>query len=180
MGVVVLVAACVAFALAGPRLDIGFVHDADGLGWLPAGVRSTVDDARGRPRRPGAQTRCSACLDGGEVGLWTSSYTTGNPLDDDDVVTLTADVARPPVPAALAAAALAADNHLAPWVEVIELRVGAEPLLIVDRTGHAHDQPQTDAAALRPAARGAPEWLTTVAPEVDRRAVLDCSARTPL
>jgi hypothetical protein len=177
--VVVVVTASVAFALAGPRLDPAGVHRADGLGWLPPGLRMPVDGARD-DLVAAELDAVTACLDGDETGLWTAGYTAGNSLDDADVATLVADPARAPDEPALAAAALAADNHLAPWVELIELRVGDDVVLTVDRRGHAHHQPSTDADALRAAAVATPEWLTTVAPHVDAARVLRCSARTPL
>jgi hypothetical protein len=44
--VVVLVGVGAVLAVAGPTLDVGFVRNADGLGWLPPGLRATVDEAR--------------------------------------------------------------------------------------------------------------------------------------
>ena len=177
--VVVLVGAGAALAVAGPTLDVGFVRNADGLGWLPPGLRATVDEARDDLVTQELDA-VTACISDAQPDLWTSRYTKKNVLTDADVATLVADPATAPDPVALATAALVADNHLAPWVETIDVLVGDQPVLTIARAGHAHDQPVTDAAALRDRAVGAPEWLTTVAPDVDSARVLTCSARTPL
>jgi hypothetical protein len=174
---VVLVGAML--AVAGPRFEVGFVRAHDGLGWLPPGLRTSVDAARDDVVREELDALTS-CLSGDQSGLWTATYTEGNALTDDDVVTLVADPARAPDQAALATAALAADNQLAPWVEGLELRVGDTPVLHVVRRGQPHDQPLTDAAALRARTVDTPEWLATATPLVDRDRVLTCSARTPL
>ena len=73
-----------------------------------------------------------------------------------------------PEPPALAAAVLVAHDHLAPWVEAIEISVGDQPVLMVNRSGLASDQPLLDANELRAHAVRAPEWLSTAAPSVDR------------
>ena len=77
------------------------------------------------------------CLSGDQSGLWTYGYTAGNALDELDVATLTADPARAPDQRALAAAALAAHNHLAPWVEAVKVTVGSQVVLMIDRRGLA-------------------------------------------
>ena len=46
-----------------------------------------------------------------------------------------------------------AHNHLASWVEIIEIAVGDQVVLTIDRSGLSRDEPLTDAAVLR-AARG--------------------------
>jgi hypothetical protein len=177
--VVVLVVAGLAFAAAGPRLQPGFLRADDGFGWLPPALRNQVDSARDDVVRDELDA-LTTCLDDGQAGRWTASYTDGNPQSADDVVTLVADPARAPDQPALAAAALAADNQLAPWVDGLQVRVGDTTVLGIVRKGHAHDQPLTDAAALPDRTFGAPPWLVTAAPLVDRDRVLDCSARTPL
>jgi hypothetical protein len=177
--VVVVVLAGAAFAVAGPQVDVGFVRAHDGLGWLPPGLRASVDAARDDVVHEELDA-LTTCLGDGQAGLWTAAYTDRNALADDDVAVLVADPARPPDQPVLAAAALAADNQLAPWVETVEVRVGDSPVLTVARAGHAHDQPLTDAAALRDRTAGAPEWLAAAAPLVDRDRVLTCSAQTPL
>ena len=176
--IVVAVVGFAAFAVAGPVLDVSFVRDADGLGWLPPGLRGPVDEARDDvvAQELDAMTDC---LNGADAGRWTWHYTSANPLSDDDVATLVVDPARPPDEQTLATAALVADNDLAPWVERVDVLVGDHPALSLAREGFAHDQPITDAAALAQRASGAPAWLATVAPRVDRARVLDCSARTP-
>ncbi len=173
-----LVIASVTVTLAGPRSDLGFAHADDGLGWVPPGLRTIVDQGRDdlvRAELDGV----TACLSGDAKGRWTSTYTAGNSLGDPDIATLTADPARAPDQAAIAAAALAAHNHLAPWVEAIRITIGGEVVLVVARKGLPTDAPVTDASTLRAHALGAPEWLTTAGPAVDSGAVLACSARTP-
>ena len=169
----------VSLALAGPRADVGFISSSDGLGWVPPGLRSVVDGLRDDAiaEELGSIT---SCLNVGQAGLWASWYTTDNSLDDPDVVTLYADPTRPPDQNSLAAVALVAHNHLAPWVERFDVSVGDQVMLTVERTGLARGEPLTDAALLRAHAVGTPEWLTTTAPTVDTEMVLHCSARTPL
>ena len=176
---VVLVIAGVVLAAAGPRTGGGLVGSSDGLGWVPPGLRTVADGLRDDVVKAELDG-ITECLSGEQAGLWSYRYTADNALGDADVARLTADPARAPDPRALAAAALAAHNHLAPWVEAIEVAVGDEVVLVINRRGLATDEPLTDASALGPHTIGAPEWLSTVAPAVDRGAVLTCSARTPL
>ena len=166
-------------ALAGPNVAVSFLRAHAGLGWVPAGLRADVDGLRDEivTNELDATT---ACLSGDQARLWTSSYTAANPVDAPDVALLIADPARAPDRNAIAAAALAAHNHLASWVEVIEVAVGNEVVLTIDRTRLSRAEPLTDAAVLRAHAAGTPDWLTTVAPNVDTETVLSCSARTPL
>ena len=179
-GIVVVVAVvCVALALAGPRLDVGLVHGSDDLGWVPSPLRALVDD--GRDDIVAAEiSAVTSCLDNGQDGMWAAAANAGAPITDPDVVTLTADPSRPPDQVGIAMTALAADNHLAPWVETINVVVGGQLVLSVDRRGVARDAPITDAQQLRARSAGNPEWLTAVAPQVDRAFVLRCSAQTPL
>ena len=176
---VLVVAASVALALAGPRLNVGFVRSSDGLGWVPPGLRTLADGLRDDIVKAELDA-VTQCLSGDQSGLWTYGYTVGNSLSEPDVATLTADPARAPDQPAMAAAALAAQNHLAPWVEGLSVTVGNEVVLMIDRRGLSGDQPLTDANELRAHTIGVPGWLSTVAPMVDRGAVLKCSARTPL
>jgi hypothetical protein len=176
---VLVVAASLALALAGPRLNVGFVRSSDGLGWVPPGLRTLADGLRDDIVKAELDA-VTQCLSGDQSGLWTYRYTAGNSLSEPDVATLTADPARAPDQPALAAAALAAQNHLAPWVEDLNVTVGNEVVLMIDRRGLSGDQPLTDANELRAHTIGVPGWLSTVAPTVDRGAVLKCSARTPL
>lgn len=166
-------------AVAGPNVDVKVLREHDGLGWVPAGLRSDVDGLRDEIVANELEV-ATECLSGSQVNLWTARYTDANPIDDPDVARLTADPARAPDQKAIAAAALVAHNHLASWVEVIEIAVGDEVVLRVDRSGLPRDEPLTDAAALRKHTAGAPDWLTTVAPNVDTETVLSCSARSPL
>jgi len=175
---VVLVVVMLSLALAGPRVDVAFARSDDGLGWLPPGLRSVVDGLRD-DAVDGELGAITGCLSGKDAGLWTYHYTAGNPLDEPDVATLVADPDRAPDQPALAAAALVADNHLAPWVEVVQIAVGDHVVLVVDRRGNEPDQPLTDAADLQPHTLGEPGWLAGAAPVVDSGKVLDCSARTP-
>ena len=175
----VLVAAAIVFSLAGPTHDVGFVRDSDGLGWVPPGLRTSVDGLRDDlvdAELEGVTRRLSGDL----PGLWTYRSTAGNPSGDADVATLVADPARAPEQATLAVAALVAHDHLAPWVEAIEISIGDQPVLMVDRSGLATDQPLLDADELRAHAMGAPEWLSTVAPSVDRDTVLRCCGAHPV
>lgn len=166
-------------ALAGPNVDVGLLREHDGLGWVPAGLRSDVDGLRDEIVANELEV-ATECLSGSQANLWTARYTAANPVDAPDVARLTADPARAPDQNAIAAAALVAHNHLASWVEVIEVAVGDQVVLTVDRSGLPRDEPLTDSAALRDHAAGAPDWLTTVAPTVDTDTVLTCSARSPL
>src|SRR5262245_6189316 len=77
VGVVVLVGASVAFTFAGPRLDVPFVRSADGLGWLPPGLRATVDQGRDELVQQELDSVVD-CLSGPDAGRWTARYTAGN------------------------------------------------------------------------------------------------------
>ena len=135
---VLLVAASLALALAGPRSDVGFVRGSDGLGWVPPGLRTVTDGLRDdivNAELDGV----TRCLSGDQSGLWTYGYTAGNGLDELDVATLAADPARAPDQRALATAALAVHNHLAPWVEAV--------------TGHRRQPSRSDDRPPRPADR---------------------------
>ncbi len=166
-------------AVAGPNVDVSFLRAHDGLGWVPAGLRADVDGLRDEivTNELDAATEC---LSGDQVKLWTATYTAANAVDDPDVARLTADPARAPDQGAIAAAALVAHNHLASWVEVIEIAVGDQVVLTIDRRGLPRDEPLTDAAVLRAHAAGTPDWLTAISPPVNGDTVLSCSARTPL
>jgi len=166
-------------AVAGPNVDVGMLREHDGLGWVPAGLRSDVDGLRDEIVANELAV-ATECLSGNQPNLWTARYTAANPADDPDVARLTADPARAPDQSTIAAAALVAQNHLASWVEVIEVAVGDQVVLTIDRSGLSREEPLTDAAALRAHAAGAPDWLTAVAPTVNTDTVLSCSARSPL
>jgi hypothetical protein len=170
---------CAVLTLAGPGNDPAFLHGSDGLGWVPAGLRADVDGLRDDAVHEEIDGVAS-CMSGAQHGLWTATYTDSNALDAPDVARFTADPARAPDQAAIAAVALAAHDHLAPWVETIEVAVGPDVVLTVDRQGLRRDEPLTDAGALRAHAAGTPDWLTAVAPTVDGGLVLTCAAQTPL
>ena len=148
-------------------------------GWVPSPLRALADD--GRDDIVAAEIDAVvSCLDNGQAGMWTATANVGAPIDAPDVVTLTADPTRPPDQVGVAMAALVADNHVAPWVETINVVVGDQVVLSVDRRDVTRDAPITDAQQLRARSAGNPEWLTAVAPQVDRAFVLRCSAQTPL
>src|SRR5262249_53946654 len=145
---------------------------------VPPGLRDLADQGRDEAvtEELGSVT---ACLDAGQANLWTATYTEANPLDQPDVARLVADASIAQDQRVLATAALVAQDHPAPWVETIVISNGDQVLLTIDRSGIPTDTPLVDAAVLRGHAAGAPEWLATVAPTVDKAFVLDCSARTP-
>jgi hypothetical protein len=176
---ILLAAASVTVALAGPRVDVGFARGSDGLGWVPPGLRTSVDGLRD-DLVDAELEGIAQCLSGDDLDLWTYRHTAGNSPAAPDVATLTADPGRAPDPRALATTALVAHNHLAPWVEAIEITIGDQPALMVTRAGLPTGEPLVDASDLRAHTIGAPEWLTVVAPSVDHGRVLTCSARTPL
>ena len=95
-------------------------------------LRTLVDGARDNIVKTELEG-ATHCLSDDQSGLWTYHYTAGNSLDEPDVATLTADPARAPDQRALAAAALAAHNQLAPWVEAIKVTVGNQVVLMIDR-----------------------------------------------
>ena len=174
-----VVIAFASIAVAGPNIDVSFLRAHDGLGWVPAGLRADVDGLRDEivTNELDAATEC---LSGDQTKLWTATYTTANGVDDPDVARLVGDPARAPDQGAIATAALVAHNHLAPWVETVEIAVGDEVVLTVDRRGMPRDEPLTDAAVLREHAVGTPDWLNAAGPLVNADTVLSCSARTPL
>ncbi len=174
---VVVVVGGLVVAAAVPRTDLAFARGSDGLGWVPPGLRGSVDSLRDEvvSMEAGAVARC---LDGNERGLWIASHTAGNPSSEPDVVRLTADAARAPSPTALASAVLAAHNHLAPWVESVEVAVGGEVVLALDRAGLSRRAPVTTITALLTHATVRPDWLAAVT--VDDATILRCSARTPV
>jgi hypothetical protein len=177
--VVVVVVAAGAFVLTGPQHETGPFHSDHGLGWLPTGLRAPVDSLRDEVVRSELDA-VTSCLHDHQGVSWIGSYTSSTEGGVADVARLTADPAAAPVPSALGAAVLAADNHLAPWVDVVEVAVGDRVVLRVGRHGTPHDRPLTDSTVLRARAEGAPPWLATAAPGVDRATVLACSAGTPL
>ena len=72
-----LVAAAIVFALAGPTVDVGFVRGSDGLGWVPPGLRTSVDGLRDDVV-DAELDGITQCLSGDQAGLWTYRYTAGN------------------------------------------------------------------------------------------------------
>jgi hypothetical protein len=169
---------CAVVTVAGPGSGLAFLRGSDGLGWVPSGLRGDVDGLRDDAVHDELDGVVS-CMNDAHKGAWIATYTDANPLDAPDVARFTADPANAPDQATIAAVALAAHNHLAPWVETIEIAVGADVVLSVDRAGLPRGEPLTDSGMLGAHAVGAPAWLTTVAPTVDASLVLTCSAQTP-
>jgi hypothetical protein len=165
------VAALVVTAVPHPTDPIA--SQADGLGWLPgAGLRGVVDGVRD-DIVTNELNAVATCLENHTDAHWRPSYTTGNDLGSTDVARL---VSSDAAPSDLATVALAAHNQLAPWVEVVEVRVrgSAGGTLRIDRDDLPHRQPLTDPSALVPAAGEGRRWLQGA--EVDSSMVLGCSA----
>jgi hypothetical protein len=166
------------FVLAVPNSSGGVFTGDDGLAWVPPGLRTSVNSLRDDVVRA-ELTAVASCMSGSQRNLFVGVYAPGKSTSDPDVAQIVVDPSRPQSQAVLAAAALAAQNQLAPWVEVLEVTSGGQVVLTVDRSGIAHEQPLTDAKILQAHSLGAPDWLTAVAPTVDTKTVLDCSSRTP-
>jgi hypothetical protein len=129
---VVMVALVVGTVLGAPRLDAGWPSGDDGLAWAPGRLRDNVDRIRDDLVTTELDATAS-CLAGRQQVGWRVAYTGGNPPDDLDVARLTAPD-RPVPPSALATAAAAAHNQLAPWVERLEIAEGDTVVLALDRT----------------------------------------------
>ncbi|HEX6424925.1 MAG TPA: hypothetical protein VFZ79_15685 [Acidimicrobiales bacterium] len=176
-GVCILAAGAAVVALtvvvAAPRLPGGPLTGADGLGWMPAGLRSTAHGVRDKV--VAAELRAlGACLTERHGVVWRVRHTAGNPIDELDVAQLSVRGAAGP--GMLATAAVAADNQLAPWVEVVEIMTGDTVFLSFDRRALAHDRVRTDAATLAPGAVAGAKNLRNAAPQADRSVALACSA----
>jgi hypothetical protein len=175
---VCLVIVCATFALAGPRVGAGLFEGDDGLAWVPPGLRTQVDGLRD-DIVTSELNDVAKCLSGKQTNLWVGHYTLANSLTEPDVARLIYDAPQPLDEPAIATAALAAQNQLAPWVEEIEIASGDQVVFRIDRSGIPTDAPLTDAAGLQAHADGQPAWLATVGPQVNSATVLDCSSRTP-
>ena len=178
-GVVALAAGALALALAvvaiGPRTSRGILTGHDGLAWAPAPLRPAVDGVRDEV--VSAELRAlRSCLSGHQGSAWSVAYTADNPIDDPDVARLSVGPGDPTGPAALVAAALAADNQLAPWVEVVEIAVGDDIVLELDRRELGHHGVRLDPATLGPGIVSGGDVLLSGSAAVDRRVALDCSA----
>jgi hypothetical protein len=167
------VAVALTVALAAPRLSGGPPSGADRLAWLPPGLRGTADGVRDKV--VAAELRAvGSCLTERQGVVWAVRYSHDNPIDALDVARLSVRGAA--APAVLATAAVAADNQLAPWVDVVEIVNGDTVFFAFDRGALAHDRVRTDAATLAPAAVTGGENLLAAAEQVDRSIVLACSA----
>ena len=177
--VVALATGALALALAvvavGPRTSGGILTGHDGLAWAPTPLRPAVDGVRDDVVTAELRTLRS-CLSRHQGWAWSVAYTADNPIDDPDVTRLSVRRADTPGPSALVAAALAADNQLAPWVEVVEIAVGDAVVLELDRRELDHHGVRLDPATLGPGIVSGGDVLLSGAAAVDRRVALACSA----
>src|SRR4029453_6619999 len=146
--VVALAAGALALALAvvavGPRVSGGILTGDDGLAWVPAFLRPVADGVRDDMVAAELRTLRS-CLSQHQGWDWSAGYTAHNPADQPDVASLSLGGGDSPGPAALVTAVLAADNQLAPWVEVVEIAAGDSVVLALDRRGGEHPRGGGDA-----------------------------------
>jgi hypothetical protein len=168
-------ALAVAVVAAGPRVSGGILSGDDGLGWVPARFRPAVDGVRDDV--VAAELRAlRSCLTEHQEMAWSVDYTADNPIDAPDVARLSLGNGDEPGPAALVTAALAADNQLAPWVEVVEIAVGDAVVLELDREALRHHGVRIDPATLGPGIVTGGGVAVAGAAGVDRRVALVCSA----
>jgi hypothetical protein len=178
-GVVALAAGALALAVAvvavGPRVSGAVLTGADGLAWAPARLRPAVD--RLRDDVVGAELRAlGSCLTDHQEMVWSVDYTADNPSDAPDVARLAVRRGDEPGSAALVTAALAADNQLAAWVEVVEIAIGDAVVLELDRRALGHHGVRGDPATLGPGVVTGGGVVVTGDAGVDRRVTLVCSA----
>jgi hypothetical protein len=159
-------------AVVAPRLDAGWPAGGDGLAWAPAALRDDLDRVRDDLVTTELDLAAS-CLATRQDIPWRVDYTGGNPPGAADVARLAAP-ARPADPGAVATAAVAAHNQLAPWVERLEVAAGGTVVVAVDRTALATSPPAAAPAELAPAARDGRAALE--AGGFDRALALRCSA----
>lgn len=178
-GVVALAAGALALALAvvavGPRTSGGILTGHDGLAWVPAPLRPTVDGVRDDVVTAELRTLRS-CLSRHQGWAWSLAYTADNPIDHPDVARLSVGRGDTPGSSALVTAALAADNQLAPWVEVVEIAVGDAVVLELARQELDHHGVRLDPATLGPGIVSGGDVLLSGAAAVDRPVALACSA----
>jgi hypothetical protein len=178
--VVALAAAALALALAvvaaGPRLSGGILTGHDGLAWVPAPLRPAADGVRDDV--VAAELRAlGSCLSRHQGREWSVGYTADSSVDDPDVATLSLEGGEDsPGASALVTAALAADNQLAPWVELVEIAVSDSVVLALDRREFDHHGVRVDPATLGPGIVSGGDVLLSGGAAVDRRAALACSA----
>jgi hypothetical protein len=177
--VVALAAGALALALAvvavGPRVSGGILTGDDGLAWVPAFLRPVADGVRDDMVAAELRTLRS-CLSQHQGWDWSAGYTAHNPADQPDVASLSLGGGDSPGPAALVTAALAADNQLAPWVEVVEIAAGDSVVLALDRRELDHHTVRVDPATLGPGIVSGGDVLLSGGAAVDRRVALACSA----
>jgi hypothetical protein len=178
-GVVALAAGGLALALAvvaiGPRLSGGVLTGHDGLAWVPARLRPAVDGVRDDV--VAAELRAlRSCLSRRQALVWSADHTADNPIGDLDVARLSLGRGDTPRPSALVTAALAADNQLAAWVEVVEITVGDAVVLELDRRELGHHGVRLDAATLVPGIVSGGDVALSGSAAVDRRVAIACSA----
>jgi hypothetical protein len=178
-GVVALASGALALAVAvvavAPRVSPGIFTGDDGLAWAPARLRPAVDDVRDEVVT--AELRALAsCLTDHQETVWSVDYSADNPADAPDVARLSARGGDEPGSAALVTAALAADNQLAAWVEVVEIAIGDAVVLELDRRELGHHGVRVDPATLNPGVVIGGGVAVAGAEGVDKRAALVCSA----
>jgi hypothetical protein len=167
-------ALAVAVVAVGPRVNGGILSGHDGLAWVPAGLRPAADGVR--DELVGAELRVlRSCLTEHQGLDWSVDHTTNN-VDDPDIARLAIGGDEQPRPATLVTAALAADNQLAPWVEVVEIAVGDAVMLRLDRQALHHHGVRVDPATLGPGIVSGAGVAVAGATGVDRRVALACSA----
>jgi hypothetical protein len=169
---VVMVALVVGAVLWAPRLGAGWPSGDDGLGWAPARLRDNLDRILDDLVTTELDATASCLASRQHVG-WRVAYTGGNPPGDIDVARLTAPDGPVP-PSALATAAAAAHNQLAPWVERLEIAQDDTVMLALDRTELPAAIPADDAADLAGATVTGGDVLADAA-HFDRRLALRCS-----
>jgi hypothetical protein len=177
--VVALAAGALALALAvvaaGPQVSRGILTGHDGLAWVPAPLRPAADGVRDDIVAAELRTLRS-CLSRHQGWDWSVGYTADSPVDDPDVARLSLGDGDSLGPSALVTAALAADNQLAPWVEVVEIAVGDSVVLALDRRELDHHGVRVDPATLGPGIVSGGDVLLSGGAAVDRRVALACSA----
>jgi hypothetical protein len=104
------------------------------------------------------------------------AYTADNPIGDPDIARLSLGRGDMPRPSALVTAVLAADNQLAPWVEVVQIAVGNSVVLALDRRELDHHGVRLDPATLGPGIVSGGDVLLSGGAAVDRRVAAACSA----
>jgi hypothetical protein len=164
-------AAAVIMVAAVPQRTDVLATRADGLGWLPSGaVRDAADDLRDDIVR-NELNALATCLSDRTGTDWRPRYTEDNATDAVDVARLTATDGTPF--SEVTTVLLAAQNQLAPWVDVIEVRWSGKVRARLDRDDLPRRRPLTEASALAPGVTAGRRSLTSAEP--DGPTVLDCS-----